>query len=66
MQSAVQKIQTKLLQPEMKRAGVEHIKTKARTSVLSKLTKAKITADQKNQERQKNMKQVSFYHNEIK
>ena len=47
MQNAVQKIQNKLMQPEVKRTGTEQIKTKARTSVLSKLAKAKITADQK-------------------
>lgn len=51
MQSAVQKIQNKLMQPEVKRAGTEQIKAKARTSVLSKLAKAKIIADQKNMER---------------
>ena len=50
MQNAVQKIQNKLMQPEVKRTGTEQIKTKARTSVLSKLAKAKITADQKNLE----------------
>ena len=65
MQSAVLKIQNKLMQPEVKRAGTELIKTKARTSVLSKLAKAKITADQKNLKRQDNMKQVAFHHNEI-
>ena len=51
MQSAVQKIQNKLMQPEVKRAGIEQIKTKARASVLSKLANAKVPADQKNQER---------------
>lgn len=50
MQSAVQKIQNKLMQPEVKKVGTEQIRTKARTSVLSKLAKAKITADQKNLE----------------
>ena len=41
MQSAVQKIQTKLMQPEVKRAGTEQIKTKARASVLDKLNRKK-------------------------
>lgn len=53
MQSAVQKIQNKLMQPEVKRAGTEQIKTKARTSVLSKLANAKVTANQKNLKRSK-------------
>ena len=41
MQSAVQKIQTKLMQPEVKKAGTEQIKVKARTSVLNKLNRKK-------------------------
>lgn len=41
MQSAVQKIQNKLIQPEMKKAGTEQIKAKARTSVLDKLNRKK-------------------------
>lgn len=41
MQSAVQKIQTKLMQPEVKKAGTEQIKTKARASVLDKLNRKK-------------------------
>ena len=53
MQSAVLKIQNKLMQPEVKRAGTEQIKTKARTSVLSKLANAKVTANQKNLRRSK-------------
>ena len=53
MQSAVLKIQNKLMQPEVKKAGTEQIKTKARTSVLSKLANAKVTANQKNLRRSK-------------
>ena len=53
MQSAVQKIQNKLIQPEVKKAGTEQIKAKARTSVLSKLANAKVTANQKNLRRSK-------------
>ena len=41
MQSAVLKIQNKLIQPEVKRAGTEQIKAKARTSVLDKLNRKK-------------------------
>ena len=41
MQSAVQKIQGKLLQPEVKKTGTEQIKTKARASVLDKLNRKK-------------------------
>ncbi|MED9881067.1 MAG: hypothetical protein UFD80_00210, partial [Blautia sp.] len=51
MQSAVQKFQNKLIQPEVKKAGTEQIKAKARTSVLSKLANAKATANQKNLKR---------------
>lgn len=52
MQSAVLKIQTKLMKPEVKKAGTEQIKTMARASILSKLASAKATAKQNNQERQ--------------
>ena len=41
MQSAVLKIQNKLMQPEVKRAGTEQIKAKAMTSVLDKLNRKK-------------------------
>ena len=41
MQSAVQKFQNKLIQPEVKKAGTEQIKAKARTSVLDKLNRKK-------------------------
>ena len=51
MQSAVLKIQNKLMQPEVKKAGTEEIKKQARTSVLSKLANAKATANQKNPKR---------------
>ena len=65
MQSAVQKIQNNLMQPEVKRAGTEQIKAKARTSVLSKLAKAKITADQKNMERISQTNTHSFRDNSL-
>ena len=41
MQNAVLKIQNKLIQPEVKKAGTEQIKVKARTSVLDKLNHKK-------------------------
>ena len=41
MQSAVQKIQNRLIQPEVKKAGTEQIKAKARASVLDKLNRKK-------------------------
>lgn len=47
MQSAIQKIQTKLLQPEVKKAGTEQIKTKARASVLDKLNRKKIEINER-------------------
>ena len=65
MQSAVQKIQNKLIQPEVKKAGTEQIKAKARTSVLSKLANAKVTADQKNQERISQTKIHAFKENSL-
>ena len=65
MQSAVLKIQNKLMQPEVKRAGTEQIKTKARTSVLSKLANAKVTANQKNQERISQTKIHAFKENSL-
>ena len=65
MQSAVQKIQNKLMQPDVKRTGTEQIKTKARTSVLSKLANAKVTADQKNQERISQTKIHAFKENSL-
>lgn len=47
MQRAVQKIQTKLMQPEVKKAGTEQIKTKARASVLDKLNRKKTEINEK-------------------
>ena len=41
MQSAFLKIQNKLIQPDVKTAGIEQIKTKARASVLDKLNRKK-------------------------
>lgn len=51
MQSALTKIQKKLLQPEVKQTGKEQIKEKARESIREKLARAKLEADRKNQER---------------
>lgn len=47
MQSAVLKIQNKLIQPEVKRAGTEQIRAKARTSVLDKLNRKKAEINEK-------------------
>ena len=51
MQGALAKIQRTLMQPEMKQAGKEQIKAKARESIKDKIAKAKVSADQKNRER---------------
>ena len=51
MQTAVKTIQTTLIKPEVKKANTEQIKKKARSSILDKLAKAKITAEQENRER---------------
>ena len=51
MQTAVKTIQTTLIKPEVKKANTEQIKKKARSSILDRLTKAKITAEQENRER---------------
>ena len=51
MQHALAKIQRTLMQPEVKQAGKEQIKKKARSSILDRLAKAKITAEQENRER---------------
>ena len=51
MQTALAKIQKKLMQPEVKRTGKEQIKEKARESILAKLAKGKADADRKNRER---------------
>ena len=47
MQSAFLKIQNKLMQPEVKRAGTEQIKIKARASVLDKLNRKKTEINEK-------------------
>lgn len=51
MQTAVKTIQTTLIKPEVKKVNTEQIKKKARSSILDKLAKAKITAEQENRER---------------
>ena len=43
MQTALQKIQTKLMQPEVKKAGTEQIKKQAKASVLDKLHRKQVT-----------------------
>lgn len=52
MHSAVQKIQAKLIKPEVKKAGTEQIKAMARASILSKLASVKMTANMHNPEQQ--------------
>ena len=47
----LKKVQAVLLKPEVKQAGKEQIKKKARSSILDRLAKAKITAEQENRER---------------
>ena len=51
MQSALAKIQKTLMQPEVKKAGKEQIKEKARESIRDKLAKGKLDADRDNRER---------------
>ena len=51
MQTAVKTIQTTLIKPEVKKVNTEQIKKKARSSILDRLAKAKITAEQENRER---------------
>ena len=51
MQHALAKIQRTLMQPEVKQAGKEQIKKKAKESIMDKLAKAKINADRDNRER---------------
>jgi len=51
MQHALAKIQRTLMQPEVKRAGKEQIKEKARESIRERLAKGKLDADRKNRER---------------
>ena len=51
MQGALAKIQRTLMQPEMKQAGKEQIKAKARESIKDKIARAKVRADRDNRER---------------
>ena len=51
MQNTLAKIQKTLMQPEIKKAGKEQIKEKARESILEKLAKGKVDADRDNRER---------------
>ena len=52
MQSAVLKLQTKLMKSDVKKAGTEQIKAMAKASILSKLASAKAAAKQISPERQ--------------
>ncbi len=51
MQNALAKIQKTLMQPEVKKAGKEQIKEKARESIRDKLAKGRLNADRDNRER---------------
>ena len=51
MQHALAKIQRTLMQPEVKQAGKEQVKKKAKESIMDILAKAKINADRDNRER---------------
>ena len=51
MQTALTKIQRTLMQPEVKQAGKEQVKKKAKESIMDMLAKAKIDADRDNRER---------------
>ena len=51
MQHALAKIQRTLMQPEVKQAGKEQVKKKAKESIIDMLAKAKINADRDNRER---------------
>ena len=51
MQHALAKIQRTLMQPEVKQAGKEQVKKKAKESIMDKLAKAKQSADRDNRER---------------
>ena len=48
MQTALAKIQRTLMQPEVKQAGKEQVKKKAKESIMDMLAKAKINADRDN------------------
>ena len=63
MQSAVLKIQNKLMQPDVKTAGIEQIKTKARASVLDKLNRKKAAIYEKG--RSKSVNRFSYHSNEL-
>ena len=49
--TALAKIQRTLMQPEVKQAGKEQVKKKAKESIMDMLAKAKINADRDNRER---------------
>ena len=51
MQTALAKSQRTLMQPEVKQAGKEQVKKKAKESIMDMLAKAKINADRDNRER---------------
>ena len=51
MQHALAKIQRTLMQPEVKQAGKEQVKKKAKESIMDKLAKAKINTARENRER---------------
>lgn len=51
IQSALQKIQSRLLSPEVRKSGKEQIKEKAKESILAKLARNKELAKQENEAR---------------
>ena len=65
MQTAVKTIQTTLIKPEVKKANIEQIKKKARSSILDRLTKAKITAEQENRERWEHEGRIKLGRNDM-
>ena len=65
MQATVQKLQNKLLQPEIKKSGTEQIKQKAKESIYSRIARARVTVEQQNRERLQNtIKKVSHKNNQ--
>lgn len=65
MQATVQKLQNKLLQPEIKKSGTEQIKQKAKESIYSRIARARVTVEQQNRERLENtIKKVSHKNNQ--
>ena len=56
MQSALTKIQKKLMQPEVKQAGKHQIQEKAKESILAFLKKAKQDSAQRESNRKKQQK----------